>query len=142
MAKATKTQETKQERKQAFALWKRKAKSGKSFFTGKAGELKLTGFYNTEKKNLKEPDIRIYTVDKEGNLSKEEYVSLWCNSSKNGKKYLTGKFDGQRLVGFINEKATEENKQPYVSVYFSEEKTSDLKEPEQTTLEDTDNEPF
>lgn len=106
-----------------FALWKRKSKDGKkTYFTGQTEDKKnqLTAFYNLDKKNLKEPDMRIYIRDDEGNLSKEPYASLWVNATKNGKKkYLTGKLEGKRVVGFIREDATE--KQPYISVYFSED---------------------
>lgn len=107
---------------QVFALWKRKSKDGKkTYFTGTCDEKEtfLTAFYNTEKKNLKEPDMKVYTRDKDGNLSKEPLVSLWCNATNNGKKVLSGKLDGKRVVGFINANATE--KQPYISVYWSDE---------------------
>lgn len=109
-------------REQIFAMWKRTGKKGNAYFTGKLKDQEIRGFYNTEKKNLKEPDIRIYGVDGDGKLSKEEIISLWCNATKNGKKILTGKLNGEKVVGFINANATPENKQPYFSVYFSEEK--------------------
>lgn len=104
------------------ALWKRKSKDGKKvYFSGCTEDRKtqLTGFYNTEKKNMKEPDLRIFTRDEEGKLSPEPFVSLWCNSTKKGKKILSGKIDGKRVVGFINEKGSE--KAPYISVYWSDE---------------------
>ena len=104
---------------QVFAMWKQKSKSGQEYFTGKAfGKKKLVGFYNGKKKNPKEPDIRIYGVDKEGKADKEEFISLWVNVSKNGKKYLTGKLNDKKVVGFINEKGNE--KAPYFSCYYSE----------------------
>lgn len=105
---------------QVFALWKRKSKDGKSiYFTGKLGEQNITAFYNLNKKNLKEPDMKVYTRDENGNLSKDPVVSLWCNATKRGKKILSGKIDGKRVVGFINANATE--KQPYILVYWSDE---------------------
>lgn len=109
-------------REQIFAMWKRTGKNGNSYFTGKLKDQEIRGFYNTDKKNLKEPDIRIYGVDGNHKLTKEEIISLWCNATKNGKKILTGKLNGEKVVGFINANATDENKQPYFSVYFSEEK--------------------
>lgn len=116
MAK-TKTEETKQKMEQAFAMWKNTSKKGTQYFSGSSSDGKLIGYYNTNKKNPKEPDIRVYLQDAEGNLSKEEYTSLWCNVSKAGKKFLSGKIGEKKIVGFINEKATE--KQPYFSCYFS-----------------------
>ena len=120
-------------RTQVLALWKKTSKDGKkSFFTGACNEKEcyLTAFYNTNKKNLKEPDLKIYARDDENNLSKEPILSLWCNASKNGKKYLTGKMDGKRVVGFINGNGNE--KAPYISVYWSdeEEKTETKSEPQ------------
>lgn len=103
---------------QAFAMWKRKSKAGKAYFTGKTEDSFLVGFYNGKKSNPKEPDIRIYEQDHDGNTKKEEYTSLWCNVSKNGKKFLSGKIGDKRVVGFINEKA--EGNRPYFTVYYSE----------------------
>lgn len=128
--------ETKQERVQVFALWKKQSKEGKPYFTGKVGKLNLVGFYNLNKKNLKEPDLRVYHINEEGKAG-EEYISLWCNTSEKGNKYLSGKLGANRVIGFFNEKATEENKRPYISVYFvlitnslgteeKKEETSDL----------------
>ena len=105
-----------------FALWKRTSKDGKkTYFTGVSEDksYNVTAFYNTDKKNLKEPDLKVYVRDDEGNLSKEPLVSLWCNATKNGKKILSGKIDGKRVIGFIRANATE--KQPYISVYYSED---------------------
>lgn len=133
---------------QVFALWKRKSKDGKStYFTGKLGDKNVTAFYVTNKKNLKEPDMRVYTRDENGNLSKEPVVSLWCNATKRGKKILSGKIDGKRVVGFINSNATE--KQPYISVYWSDESNApspkkEEKKPvmEQKTIDDEYQLPF
>lgn len=126
MSTATKTNTAKKEftLEQVFALWRQKSKDGKkTYFSGKIGDEYLTGFYNTNKQNPKEPDIRIYKRDEEGNLSKEEFVSLWCNAKENGKKYLTGKIDGKRVVGFINSSGNE--KAPYISVYWSDDQNKD-----------------
>lgn len=107
--------------KQVFAMWKRTSKDGNSYFSGKDIDgREIRGFYNTNKANPKEPDIRIYHRTEGGELEKEVYLSLWCNAKDNGKKYLSGKLDGIRVVGFINTKATAENKQPYFSVYWSD----------------------
>lgn len=112
--------------KQVLALWKRTSKDGKkTYFTGKVDDgtfennFYVTAFYNTDKKNLKEPDLKIYARDDEGNLSKEPLLSLWCNATKKGKKILTGKLDGKKVIGFIKRDGTEN--MPYISVYYSDE---------------------
>ena len=110
--------------KQVFAMWKRASKDGKTYFTGKDETGKeLRGFFNTKKQNPKEPDVRIYHLTEGKDLEKEPFVSLWCNVTKNGKKYLSGKIDGKKVIGFINDKSTDENKMPYFSVYWSDDKT-------------------
>ena len=122
--------------KQVLALWKRKSQKGNTYFSGKVddgtfeNDFSVTAFYNTEKKNLKEPDLRIYARDEEGKLSKEPFLSLWCNATKNGKKILTGKLDGKKVVGFI--KADADEKHPYISVYYDEQTEA----PEQIQIPD------
>ena len=127
------TAETKKRMEGVCALWKRTSANGKTYFSGQSEDKQhfLTAFYNTTKKNLKEPDLRVYTRDAEGNLSKEPWLSLWCNATKKGKKVLSGKIDGKNVVGFIKADATE--KQPYISVYFEEDK---LPEGEQLKIEE------
>lgn len=132
MSKTTAKTTEKKELQKVFTLWKKTSKDGKkTFFSGQTEDksMYLTAFYNTNKKNLKEPDLRVYPQD---NL-KEEYCSLWAKATKDGKKkYLSGKLRDKWIVGFINEKAT--GKQPYISVYFSdEEKKEEAKE--EPTLE-------
>lgn len=101
--------------KESFVLWKNTSKEGKAYFTGRAGKDKVTGFYNTNKKNPKEPDLRI--IDKED----QEYASLWCNVSANEKKYLSGSLkDGNRIVGFFAK--VEDEKKPFIRVYLSDNK--------------------
>ena len=129
----------KKKMQEVCALWKQKSKDGKkTFFSGLTADeesrLKLTGFYNTDKKNMKEPDLRIYVRDDEGNLSKDVYLALWCNASEKGKKYLSGKLGDRRVVGFINENGTE--KQPYISVYFSDENPQEEKKSEEKPKEE------
>lgn len=105
--------EEKVERKvleEAFALWKHKDEAGEVYLAGN----NLTGKYNTEKKNEKEPDIRIYTTDN------KDYASLWINTSKDGNMYLTGMLkDGRRLVGFYTKELI--NNRPDIKVYYQEE---------------------
>lgn len=136
VTKKVEKKETKLE--QVFAMWKETSKAGKTYFSGKTSEGNVKGFYNKEKKNPKEPDIRIYLTNGDGELEKEVYLALWCNATEKGKKYLSGKLDGQRVVGFINEKASKENKQPYFTVYYSDDKLEAKQEKLQEVKEDED----
>ena len=105
---------------EAFVLWSHKAKSGADYLTGSVGEMKLIGFFNKEKKNEKEPDIRIYTIEND-EISKEEVASLWRNVSKTGSYYLTGTDNENiKLVGFYNEKIFEFPNRPFIRVYYKE----------------------
>lgn len=119
--KVSEAVEIKTELEETFALWEKVAKSGKKYLTGKCEDLKLIGFYNEEKKNEKEPDIRIYTIENE-EISKEEVASLWKNISKNGKYYLSGTDnENKKLIGFYNENFVEYPNRPIIRVYFKGE---------------------
>lgn len=126
---------------QAITLWIYKGKKGGKYLSGKAqyDGFKVKGFFNKEKKNPKEPDIRIYISADNGDLSKEEYCSLWCNVSEaSGKKYLSGKLGEDCVVGFFNDKAEIGGTIPYINVYFSEDEQDEqvkagIKEPTKTT---------
>lgn len=102
-----------------FTAWLNVSQKGGQYISGRTPEgEKLTGFINGKKKNPKEPDMRFYKPTAEG--LGDEVFSLWVNVSKNGKKYLTGKINGNRVVGFINTKATPGGKIPYFNVYESD----------------------
>lgn len=122
---------------EVFALWKRESNKGSSYFSGKVvdGGANLTGFYNLDKKNIKEPDLRIYVRDDEGNLSHEPFCSLWCNATKTGKKVLSGKIEGRKVVGFIRANATE--KQPYINVYWDGEDFPETETPKEEAPKET-----
>ena len=98
-AKATKeVKETKEFKLESiFSMWRNVSKQGKVYFSGQFDGKKIRGFYNTDKKNPKEPDFRVYALDEKGDIEKDEIVSLWCNVSKKNKRYLSGKIDGQKL---------------------------------------------
>lgn len=136
--KATKKETTKKETNEKkeftlerfFTLWIYKSKKGNKYLSGvtEDGE-KLRGFFNSKKENPKEPDIRIYTVNKKGDISKEEFISLWCNANaESGKKYISGKIDGKRVVGFFNSKAEVNGVIPYINVYYSDNEQNESKE--------------
>ena len=99
-----------------FALWQRKDKNGKEYFTGKIEnqETKIVAFYNN-KSNMKDPDLNVFTRGGEDGTKLIPYAKLWVNASKSGGKYLSGKIGDERVVGFFNEK--HKVSQPYVSVY-------------------------
>lgn len=111
---------------EAFVLWEKKSKNNTFYLTGVTStacdEVKrLIAFYNGSKKNPKEPDIRVYSVDAAGKQD-TEVAGLWNNVSKNEKEYLTGvSGDKEKLIGFY---AAEKGnmKRPDIRVYFREEK--------------------
>lgn len=47
------------EKVEILALWEKKGNNG-TFYTGKIGNADVVAFKNTQKKNEKEPDLRIY----------------------------------------------------------------------------------
>lgn len=127
MIKTTKTEEVKQterkefDLKEAFVLWENNGIKGNKYLKGftskELDNMTLVGFYNTNKKNPKEPDIRVCTVNKDGKADKE-VASLWENIGKNENRYLTGTTDEkEKLVGWYNNGSNE--KAPYIRVYFS-----------------------
>lgn len=132
MRKQTEEKEIKKEEvertfnlEEAFVLWKNKAKSGEDYLKGKTALdkkedfIELVGYFNSRKKNPKEPDIRIYSLDSEGHQEKE-VCSLWENISKNEKRYLTGATDDQeKIVAFYNDKEVE--KRPYIRAYYRQD---------------------
>ena len=123
-----KSVETKEEKKEftleeAFVLWRSEAKSGTKYLSGfvseKLGKTKLIGFFNTNKKNPKEADVRIYELDKEGKQG-EEIASLWSYVSKDKKPYLTGVTnEKEKLVAFYGDESND--KRPYIRAYFQED---------------------
>ena len=101
------------------ALWKREA--GKiTYYTGvlKEGEKNLVAFYNLDKKNPKEPDLRVYLQVEKGEKFGDEIISLWVQLTKDKtKKYFTGVVNANcRLVGFINENPSK--LAPSITVYL------------------------
>lgn len=110
--------------KEAFVLWKKKAKSGNEYLNGflvdeEGNKVFLNGFFNSNKKNPKEPDIRIVTSVDEGEES-IEVASLWENVSEGkGTRYLTGSTnDKEKLVAFYGKEHQE--KRPYIRAYYKE----------------------
>ena len=106
---------------EAFALWLHKSKADNEYLSGlttaENGDVRLVGYFNTKKKNPKEPDIRVYSLNYEGNQDLE-VADLWENISKQETRYLSGTTnDKEKLVGFYGDK--KEEKRPYIRVYFN-----------------------
>lgn len=102
---------------EAFVLWKQTSKDGKEYLSGHdLHNNKILGFYNTNKKNPKEPDITVHLINEEGKIVKE-IASLWANVTENKKEYLTGTTDEkEKLVCFYGKK----EKAPHIRAYFKE----------------------
>ena len=115
-----------------IALWRKTSKAGKTYFSGmdNAG-VELTGFYNISKSNDKAPVLRVYKRD---DINKEVFA-MWLNTSKSGIKYLTGKYNGVRVVGFIYDK-TKNEKAPYIKIYESDEQANPTDKPKQQTVKE------
>ena len=121
-----------------IALWRKTSKAGKPYFSGKdTTGLELTGFYNINKGNDKAPVLRVYERD---DINKE-VLSMWLNTSKSGVKYLTGKYNGKRVVGFINNKPKNE-KAPYIRIYESDEQAKPADKAKQENFIDKGDKPF
>ena len=108
------------ELKELFVLWAKTSKNDLDYLSGKVSDtdedIYLVGYYNTNKKNPNEPDIRVYNLDTEG---KQDHVvcSLWTNLSKNGTEYLSGITDeNEKVVAFYGDKENE--KRPIIRVYI------------------------
>ena len=112
-----------------IALWRKTSKAGKTYFSGKDNTgVELTGFYNINKDNDKAPVLKVYERDDINN----EVLAMWLNTSKSGIKYLTGKYNGVRVVGFINDKP----KAPYIKIYESENRAKPTDKPKQQTFKE------
>ena len=121
-----------------IALWRKTSKAGKTYFSGKdTTGVELTGFYNINKSNDKAPVLRVYNRDDINN----EVLAMWLNTSKSGVKYLTGKYNGKRVAGFINDKPKNE-KAPYIRIYESEDKPKETSKPKQASFIDEGDKPF
>ncbi len=119
------TIEEKQEqynKNECFVLWKHQGKNGE-YLTGKTVgkdtiDMKLVGFFNTNKKNPKEPDVQIYE-SKDGKKG-EKICILWENISKKEVRYLSGSTESDKVIAYYNR--VENDKQPFIRGYFKENK--------------------
>ena len=121
-----------------IALWRKTSKAGKTYFSGKdATGVELTGFYNINKDNDKAPVLK---VSKRDDITKE-VLAMWLKTAKSGVKYLSGKYDGKRVVGFINDKPKNE-KAPYIKIYESDEQAKPAETPKEESFIDEGDKPF
>ena len=105
---------------EAFVMWKHKAKSGVDYLSGNTKDkIQLMGFFNKNKKNPKEPDVRVYTLDENGK-QQDEVCALWESTSKGGNKYLSGNSEDDFLVAFYNDIDGNE-KLPYIRAYYKKD---------------------
>ena len=122
--KSTKTQDSKFNLEEVFALWESDKSKKLLYYTGKtAGDnpIRLVAFVNSTKKNPNQPDIQVYEQVEKGK-EKPQVASLWENTSKAGKHYLGGQDnEGKKLVGFFNDN-TQNGKYPSIRVYYSDNK--------------------
>lgn len=105
-------------------LWYHKAENEVEYLSGHLSEelkfQKVIAFYNTNKKNEKEPDIRIYSLDDE-NKKDTQIISLWNQVSKSGVEYLTGQTnEKENVVAFYNQ--DDDIKKPKIKIYLKESK--------------------
>ena len=109
------------ELKEVFVLWKNKSKTGLDYLTGQLSneeKTKITGFYNTNKKNPQEPDIRIYVSDNDN--TNVEVAALWETITKNEKRILTGSTnEKEKLIAFYSKDNDE--KKPYIRTYYKQD---------------------
>lgn len=115
--------------RECFVLWKHKGKDGKLDYlsgvtsTQKADEvMTLIAFYNSQKKNAKEPDIRVYELMDNGKRGKDEVASLWSTvSPTTNREYYFGKTnEGEKIIGFKNKKDAEHRTSPDIKVYYTD----------------------
>lgn len=119
MKKANETNTERKELVELCALWKHKGNSGEYLSGQTVGDssFNVVGFFNTNKKNPNEPDVRIYEQTDKGSKLENEIIALWENISKNGNKYLTGNDnEGKKVVAFYGD--VNEEKRPFVRIYY------------------------
>ena len=120
--KEVKQEQIKFELEEAFVLWKQEGKNGGTYLSGFATSNKerLIGYFNSKKENPKEPDIRVFDLNEDGQR-KNEIAVLWENLDKKGGKYLTGKttyenVENVKLVAWYGKENQEAR--PFIRCYF------------------------
>lgn len=120
----TETKENKKEKfdlQECFTLWLNTSKEGNKYLSGyDFNKNRIMGFYN-KKANDKQPSIRIYGVDDEGKITKEEIITLWDTTFKtSGKSGLSGYTnEKENLIAFYGDEG--DTKHPYIRGYFTKD---------------------
>lgn len=79
-------------------------------------EKNVIGFYNRQKINPQEPDLRLFYTSASGREEKP-FLSLWLKTSRTGRKYLIGNSDGVCYVGLIHFNRLDDS-EPYLTIYY------------------------
>ena len=113
--------EEKKKLEEVIVLWKKTSKEGNIYYKGHDfNNNYVVAWVNSTKKNPNEPDIRIYEYKENG----KEVASLWEQVKETtNTRYLTGVTndeDKDKLVAFYDKEENE--KRPYIRVYFKETK--------------------
>lgn len=110
-------------------LWKRTAKSGTVYFTGKLNGNDIVRFLNTKQNAAKNrPYINVYRRDGDERI---DIGRLWYHKAENGKQaYMSGKIADTDVVAFVNKLAAPENRQPAIRVYVRSEDPAPAPAPE------------
>ena len=120
--------ETKEENKkekfdlqECFTLWLNTSKEGNKYLSGyDFNHNRIMGFYN-KKANEKQPSIRIFGVDDNGAITKEEIITLWDTTFKtSGKDGLSGYTNEKEgIIAFYGDE--NDSKHPYIRGYFTKD---------------------
>lgn len=120
--------ETKEENKkekfdlqECFTLWLNTSKEGNKYLSGyDFNHNRIMGFYN-RKANEKHPSIRIFGVDDNGAITKEEIITLWDTTFKtSGKDGLSGYTNEKEgIIAFYGDE--NDTKHPYIRGYFTKD---------------------
>lgn len=108
--KTTKTAEPKKEyAPELFCLWKNTGKNGKTYYSNADG---VVGFYEKNPEG-KRPNMSLCNTDDNGKLV--SVGGLWIQTSKAGRKYFSGNYDGEKVIAFPVK--SENEKAPAIRVY-------------------------
>lgn len=124
MRTTKKKEETKEVKKselqECVVLWLRESKAGKQYLAGHDFNNNNVLAYFNETTNEKQPFIRVFALD-ENNKKSDEIITLWRATSLKGENYLSGYTDEQeKVIGFYTNNK-ENEKLPYVRIYFKDE---------------------
>ena len=107
--------------KECFVLWLNTSKEGNKYLTGyDFNNNKIMGFFNKKVKE-NQPSVRIYGLDDEGKITKEEIIVLWDTKFKtSGKAGLNGYTNEKEgIIAFYGDE--NDTKRPYIKGYFTKE---------------------